>query len=64
VNRLRAIYSPLMAQADNSPAPVAQSPPLVKGFQCLSTRKLALDFTLGSCAEELVRKHVASERTK
>jgi hypothetical protein len=41
---------------------VAQAPPLVKGLDASHELKLALDFTLGGCAEELIRKHVASRK--
>jgi hypothetical protein len=61
-NRLHAVGSPHWAQAGNSPAPLAQPPPLVKGLDASHELKLALDFTLGGCADELVRKHVASRK--
>ena len=61
-NRLRAVVAPIKAQADNSPELVAQPPPLVKGLDASHELKLALDFTLSGCADELVRKHVASRK--
>jgi hypothetical protein len=42
---------------------VAQPPPLVKGLDTSHELKLALDFTLNGCADEQIRKHVASEKT-
>ena len=62
VNRLRAVGNPNWAQAGSSPAPVAQLPPLVKGLDASHELKLALDFPLSGCAEEPIRKHVASEK--
>ena len=62
MNRLRAVGNPHRAQAGSSPAPVAQPPPLVKGLDASHELKLALDFTLGGCAEELIRKHVCFQK--
>jgi len=41
---------------------LAQPPPLVKGLDASHEPKLALDFTLGGCADEQIRKHVASRK--